>query len=370
MTEKKTIPVPSLPVIYVSFEASNGDANLEKIAKPKIDPIRFPPLRDVYQPKKSEETVRFSPLTGEVFVFGKHGKNGLSYVDKLTPSPGEAHEQVWFEFRDISDAYGFCKDLYLRHGLSNIVNYTEDLVQRVMPFLPQISSKPLNEKSVKELFINAFSQLIMQRDQLPSLAEAQDITSALDSLIHNWRGIRRHRYSDFLTRSHLGWEFLEHFFRILNDQNKGEDFSPMLATILVEQYIEGGMVSSIKNIIKRAMVSNTSQSSMQKAHRSLKEMMESVDFSFFKAAPYRKQIAFLIAELKGFGKEKEGFFKELLGESVYEEVMEDWRVNGGVNNNPMAILPFMEHYLILPELSFVKQGMVRVLNKIESILIN
>lgn len=360
MTEKRQLPTPSLPVILDS----------EKIIKPKIDPIYFPSIRDVYQPKKSEETVRFSPLTGEIYIYGRQGKNDIKYVDNLVPEPGIVSEKVWFGFNDISDAYDFLKDSYLERGLGSVVNYTEDLVQRILPFLPQFSPEPLDEKNVKELFTDAFGQLIKPRDQLPSFADGQDLAPVLDSLMHNWRGIRRHRYPDFLTRSHLGWEFLDHFFRILSDQDKGENFSLTLATVLTEQYMEGGVVSSIRSVVKRAIDANAGQGSIQKTYRSLKEMMETIDLRFFKVAPYRKQAAYLIAELKGFGKDREGFFKELLGESDYQEVMEDWKINGGANNSPMALLQYIEHYFSLPDITLVKQRMVQVLEKVEPILIN
>lgn len=354
MPEKRSLPAPSLPAISVSFETSNGRAVFEKIAKPKIDPIRFPPLRDVYQPRQSEESVRFNPLTGEVFVFGKHGKDGLSYIDKLTPSPGKAHEQVWFGFRDISDAYGFCKDLYLRHGLSNIVNYTEDLVQRVMPFLPQITVDSLNEQKVRELFTSAFNQLVGSRFQLPKLAEKQELEPVIESLIHNWRGIRRQKYPDFLKRSHLGAVFLDAIDDILINQNKGDDFSKTLATLLIEQYTEKAAIDEITLKLKRGEDVIASHESVQKTRKSLQEVEQMISFEFFKVAPYRNSVAYILGHLSGIRDSNEVLFEELLRRELFEEI----------KSQPMPLLKFIDNYGSLPDLSSVKEMIVQTLNKL------
>lgn len=354
MQEKGSLPVSSLPAIHVSFEASNGQVYLEKIARPKIDPIRFPPLRDVYYPKQLEEAVRFSPLTGEVFVFGKHGKDRFNYIDKLTLTSSKAHEQVWFEFKNISDAYGFCKDLYLRRGLSNIVDYTEDLVQRVIPFLPQITSDPLNEKKVKELFTGAFDQLIKPRNQLPSLAEEQDLELVLNSLMHNWRGIRRQKYPEFLTRSHLGSVFLDAINDILNYQNRGDDFSITLATLLIEQYTEKAVMDDIALRLSRGKDVVATFQSVQKTRESLHEIEQMLKFEFFKVAPYRNFAAYILGHLRGIDDIKKVLFRELLGEELFEEI----------KSQPMPLLKFIDHYRILPDLSPVIERVVHILNKL------
>jgi hypothetical protein len=216
-----------------------GNLIIETLRKPieriKIDPIRLPPLRDVYEPFIRNETVRFNPTNGEIFIFCQKNERGQIAIDNFVPQK----ESPWLSSIDLNAACAISEKFISEDG-SKIIDNTGEVIQSTVDDFPQFFSHDLDEKEVTSIITRICSNLVQKK-----LITDENNQDYIKDTLHNYRGIRSGHYSNQEKKSRLGSVVLDVVNDLIKERGKVGHYSPALAILLVEQQIENRFFKSL-----------------------------------------------------------------------------------------------------------------------------
>jgi len=204
----------------IPIQAINTEPKEKRLT---IDPFSLPPIRDVFEPLISVETVRFNPFNGEVFVLGQKNEQNQTEIDNLDPKK----QSFWLNYSRLDDACSACKGFYTERGRSGLVENTEEVIDSVIGNLPQLSEAKLNESIVLELITDIHSKLLSKG----IIFEGENYEYFRRALYY-FRGIRRWHYSEEEKKSRLVAAFLNIVNDLIGEKGKDpEDYSPTLVNL-------------------------------------------------------------------------------------------------------------------------------------------
>ena len=272
-------------MVAASSEIKAGKGDLmpsillkKQIERIKIDPIKLPPLRDVYEPFIKNETVRFNPANGEIFIFCQKNERDQIVIDNFVPQK----EKPWLSSIDLNAACAISEKFIFEDG-SKITDNTGEVVQSTVDDFPQFFNRDLDEKEVAGIIKRICSNLVQKK-----LIADENNQDYIRYVLHNYRGIRRGRYSRQEERSRLGSVVLDVVDDLIKKRGKVGHYSPALAILFVEQQVENRFFQSLIGDFSKSIGEQLKPdfNSLQKFKKSLLEL-EKKYFSFpiFRCAP-------------------------------------------------------------------------------------